>query len=59
MKKTFDEWKNLVDQLVFVLIGYHLDDLPDENYRLNYDTGLKFCDMGKIVVSNFETQFKS
>ena len=57
MKKTFDEWKKLVDQLVFVLIGYHLDDLPDENYRLNYDTGLKFCDMGKIVVSNFETQF--
>jgi len=55
--KTFEEWKNLVDQLVFVLIGYHLDDLPDENYRLNYDTGLKFCDMGKIVVSNFDAQY--
>ena len=55
----FYEWKKLVDSIVFILTGYYLDDLPDENYRLNYDTGLKFCDMGKIVVSNFETQFKS
>ena len=57
MKRTFEDWKELVDQMVYVLIGYHLDDLPDENYRVNYEYKLKFCDMANIVVSNFENQF--
>ena len=56
MKRTFEDWKELVDQMVYVLIGFHLDDLPDENYRVNYEYKLKFCDMANIVVSNFENQ---
>ena len=49
----FEEWKRIVGDIVFVSIGYHLDDLPDEDYRINYDNNLHYCDMAKIVVNNF------
>ena len=53
----FYEWKKLVDSIVFILTGYYLDDLPDEDFRINFDNGLHPCDMAKIVEANFMQSF--
>ena len=45
-------WKDLVDSIVFIATGYHLDDLPDEDFRINFDNGLNICDMARIVINN-------
>lgn len=46
----FEYWKQSVENVVFLLTGHFLDDLPDENYRINYDNGLHICDMAKIII---------
>ena len=56
---SFEKWKQCVDDIVFVIIGYHLDDLPDENFRINYDNNLNYCDMAKIILSNFSFNFEN
>jgi len=56
MSSKFEQWKGLVNDIVFVSIGYRLDDLPDEDYRVNYDNGLHFCDMAKKVIDDFELE---
>lgn len=50
---SFEQWRNLVDSIVFIVINLHLDDLPDEDFRINYDNGLHVCDMAKLVIINF------
>jgi hypothetical protein len=54
---TFEEWKKIINDIVFISIGYILDDLPDEDFRINYDNGIYYGDMAKIVIDNFEKQF--
>jgi len=56
-KKTFEMWKKMVDDIVFVSIGYHLDDLPDEDFYVNYEENLDIYDMAKIVIDNFTISF--
>ena len=51
---SFNYWKQSVENVVYLLIGLHLDDLPDENYHINYENGFHVCDMAKIVILNFE-----
>ena len=53
---SFEIWKEFVDKVVFVTIGYHLSDLPDEDFRVKYDSGVHFCDMAKIVIVNFHNE---
>ena len=47
----------MVDDIVFVSIGYHLDDLPDEDFYVNYEENLDIYDMAKIVIDNFTISF--
>ena len=46
-------WKKMVDDIVFVSIGYHLGDLPDEDFYVNYEENLDIYDMAKIVIDDF------
>ena len=48
----FEYWKFSVESIVYILTGFKLDDLPDENYRINYENGLHICDMAKIVLND-------
>ena len=43
---------DLVDSIVFIKTGYHLDDLSDEDFRINFDNGLYACNMARIVINN-------
>ena len=52
-KKTFEMWKKMVVDIVFVSIGYHLGDLPDEDFYVNYEENLDIYDMAKIVIDDF------
>ena len=49
---TFKEWKDAVDVIVYKKIKYNLDDLPDENYHVNYDNNITTIIMANIVIEN-------
>lgn len=44
------EWYNIVSILVYNELGVELDDLPDENYRMNFENGVLPQDMAKIII---------
>jgi hypothetical protein len=44
------KWVNKVDKIVFKYLNLHLDDLPDENYRINFDEGMEPECMAKIII---------
>ena len=48
-KMTFEAWKENVDQLVFTKLGLHCNDLPDEDYWLNWDKGVTPQSMANFV----------
>ena len=50
---SFEDWRFLVESIVYLLTGFKLDELPDENYYVNYENGMHVCDMAKIVSLNF------
>ena len=52
IKMSFEKWKFMVDGIVYLILGFRLDDLPDENYHINYENGIHVCDMAKIVITN-------
>jgi hypothetical protein len=37
MKATFEQWKRMVDVFLMKRIGMESDDLPDYDYRRDYD----------------------
>ena len=49
----FKQWMRQVDEYVFDKLDLHLDDLPDEMYRIEFDEGCSPLDMGKHVVSEY------
>jgi len=49
---TFEKWKFMVGGIVYLILGFKLDDLPDENYHINYENDMHVCDMAKIVILN-------
>ena len=57
MKKNltvlYREWMNTVSKIVYMKIHIHLDDLPDENYRINFDQDMTAEDMAKIVLRTY------
>ena len=49
---SFKEWKELVQDKIFIRYSVLLDDLPDENYHVNYEDGMIVKEMVEIVVKN-------
>ena len=49
---NFIQWKEQVSDIVYLSLGCALDDLADENYYLNYDSGISAYLMAQIVISN-------
>jgi len=50
----FTIWKQRIDKYVYDIIGYHLDDLPDLQYRQWFDDGyLKPMQVAYIVLGEF------
>lgn len=56
-KAVFKDWLKHVDNCVYSNIGYHLTDLPDEDFILNYEHGISVREMVRIVVDNFKSDF--
>jgi hypothetical protein len=52
MAMTFEQWKKQVENIVYTEIQCYLDDLPDENYKLNYNYNVSPEVMAQIVINN-------
>lgn len=51
---TFEEWKKNVDKIVYENISKRCDDLPDEDYWVNWDSGTTSDMMAKSIIFDFE-----
>ena len=51
---SFNQWYDAVGELVYDETGLDIDYLPDENYRINYETGVTAVTMSQIVILNNE-----
>jgi len=49
----FLNWMTIVENLVHSKTDITLDDLPDEDYRTNFDNKLSTSDMALIVLKGF------
>jgi hypothetical protein len=49
----YNDWVNKVERIVYASLQMYLDDLPDENYRVNFDDGMSPEDMAKIIITPF------
>ena len=49
----YNEWMNSVAAIVYIKIKLDLQDLPDEDYRLNFDDGVSSTTMAKIIIENY------
>jgi len=47
---SYTEWIIKVEKIVYASIQMYLDDLPDENYRINFDDGMIPEEMAKIII---------
>ena len=52
MIDTFFSWRSKVEKIVYNNLKVFLDDLPDENYRINFENGVSAQTMAEIVLSN-------
>jgi len=52
MSFTFTEWMGKVDNIVYEVLEIYTYDLPDEEYRINYDNGMPPEIMANIVIKN-------
>jgi hypothetical protein len=53
MEFSFEKWMSLVESLVYNEIKINLNDLPDEDFRMNYNDGLSPNGMATIVLNNY------
>lgn len=47
----FLEWKKKVEIIVYSLTNFHLDDLPDEDFYMNYENGTTFKQMAEYIIN--------
>lgn len=57
-KQSYLSWLTKVDIKVFKTLQLHIEDLPDELYRDNYDENTTVDDMAKIVIDNNKILFE-
>jgi hypothetical protein len=51
-RNNFFSWRSRVEKIVYDNLKVFLDDLPDENYRINFENGVSVQTMAEIVLSN-------
>jgi hypothetical protein len=51
-RNNFFSWRSRVEKIVYDNLKIFLDDLPDENYRINFENGVSAQTMAEIVLSN-------
>lgn len=56
MAMSFEQWMNQVEIIVYNEIEFYLSDLPDENFRMSYSSGLTCKQMANIVLGNYYDQ---
>ena len=49
---SFNQWKDIIEKTIFFNINLLLDDIPDENYHINYDNGMTTDEMVSIIIKN-------
>lgn len=55
---NFDNWKNKINGYVYEEINITLDDLPDQNYRIWYDSNkLSPKNLAIIILGDYYKQF--
>jgi len=53
MDTLFKNWLLDVEDIVYYNIEMKLIDLPDEDFRMNYDSGVSAQYMADIVLDNY------
>lgn len=53
-EQDFYNWKQQVDDYIYDLIQVHLEDLPDNTFRLDFDAGHTYQQMADKVVEDTE-----
>jgi len=48
-KMSFQNWKNIVDNIVYNKTKMHCNDLPDEDYWVNWDNNVSPKDMAQVI----------
>ena len=54
---TFEKWKESVAIIVYAKFRCNLDDLPNENYSINYNNNMTSVIMANIVIENNLNKF--
>ena len=49
----YSEWVNSVAAIVYIKIKLDLQDLPDEDYRNNFEEGVSSSTMAKMIIDNY------
>ena len=47
----FFDWKKKVEIIVYNLTNFYLDDLPDEDFYMNYESGTTFKQMAEYIIT--------
>lgn len=45
-------WMTNIEKIVYNKLNAALDEIPDEDYRLNYENKITYEEMAKIVIKN-------
>ena len=53
-ENCFKIWVQNIDIYIYSLIDIHLDDLPDNTFRLDFESGTSIIDMAEKVLRDTE-----
>lgn len=54
VKPDFNKWMKKVDKRVFKKFNMHLSDLPDDDFRTNWNNGIKYKIMANKILKDQE-----
>jgi hypothetical protein len=54
LNSDFKIWLDKVDKQVYFKTSFHLSDLTDQDYWMNYENGTSIESMCKIVIEDLE-----
>jgi hypothetical protein len=53
-KMSFDKWKQLIENIIFAKLNMHCNDLPDEDYWVNWNNGITPHYMANIILKSID-----